>query len=161
MASDDRGRAAATTPPPKAIGLGAPTSMWIYFEIVEIPALIDAIGDELARHGGAARIDGRTVEPEAGVDPRDWRYHVGELQRMLGDVEQAAETRVHGRFDVLWPTVMAHGVVARRGRPRRAARRRGGAPTSSPRRERPSPRRSGRFATSRPSTAAASLDVWL
>jgi len=64
------------------------------------------------RHGGSARIDGRSVEPQAaGVDPTDWRYHVGELQRMLGDVERAAETRVHGRFDVLWPTVMAHGVV--------------------------------------------------
>lgn len=113
MASDDRGRAAETTPPPKAIGMGAPTSMWIYFEIVEIPALLDAIGDELARHGGAARIDGRAVEPEADVDPRDWRYHVGELQRMLGDVEHAAETRAHGRFDVLWQTVMAHGVVHR------------------------------------------------
>lgn len=113
MASDDRGRAAEAAPPPKAIGMGAPTSMWIYFEIVEIPALLDAIGDELARHGGAARIDGRTVEPEAGVEPRDWRYHAGELQRMLGDVEHAAETRAHGRFDVLWPTVMAHGVVRR------------------------------------------------
>jgi hypothetical protein len=110
MASDDRGRAAEATPP-KAIGMGAPTSMWIYFEIAEIPALLDAIADELARYGGAARIDGRTIEPEAGVDPRDRRYHVGELQRMLGDVEHAADTRAHGRFDVLWPTVMAHGVV--------------------------------------------------
>jgi hypothetical protein len=110
MASDDRGRAVENTPP-KAVGMGAPTSMWIYFEIAEIPALLDAIGDELARYGGAARVDGRTVEPEAGVDPRDWRDHVGELQRMLGDVEHAADTRAHGRFDVLWPTVMARGVV--------------------------------------------------
>jgi len=112
MASEKRARGAASATPPKVIGLGAPTSVWIYFEIAEIPALIDAIGDvALARHGGSAQIDGRTVEPEAGVDPTDWRYHVGELQRMLGDVEHAAETRVHGRFDVLWPTVMAHGVV--------------------------------------------------
>jgi hypothetical protein len=111
MASEERARAAASPTPPKVIGLGAPTSVWIYFEIAEIPALIDAIGDEFARHGGSAQIHGRTVEPRAGVDPTDWRYHVGELQRMLGDVEQAAETRVHGRFDVLWPTVMAHGVV--------------------------------------------------
>jgi len=111
MASEKRPRAAASATPPKVIGLGAPTSVWIYFEMAEIPALIDAIGDQLARHGGAAQIDGRTVEPEAGVNPTDWRYHVGELQRMLGDVEHAAETRAHGRFDVLWPTVMAHGVV--------------------------------------------------
>jgi hypothetical protein len=40
MASGDRGRVAEATPP-KAVGMGARTSMSIYFEIAEIiPALL-------------------------------------------------------------------------------------------------------------------------
>jgi hypothetical protein len=113
MASDRAAAAAARVAAPKAIGLGAPTSMRIFFERCEIPALIDAIAEVLARHGGAVRVDGRTVEPEDGVDPRGWRVHVGELYRMLGDVEDAAADRAwrYDRFDVLWPTVLALDVV--------------------------------------------------
>lgn len=113
MATEERARGGASTTPPKVIGLGAPISVWIYFEISEIPALLDAIGDELARHGCSAQTNGRTVEPKSGVDPADWRYQTGELRRMLGDVEQAAQTRAHGCFDVLWPTVLTHGVLHR------------------------------------------------
>jgi hypothetical protein len=82
--------------PPKVVGLGAPISVWIYFEVSEIPALDDAIRDELARH--AARPDG-------------WNDHIAELRRMLADVEQARATRCAGRFDVVWPTMLAHRVV--------------------------------------------------
>lgn len=89
MANEDRARASTNATPPKVIGMGAPISVWIYFEVSEIPALLDALGDELARHGCPAPINGRTVEPKTDVDPADWRYHVGELQRMLGDVEGA------------------------------------------------------------------------
>lgn len=109
--SDQRTRASTGATPPKVIGLGTPISVWIYFEVSEIPALLDAIGDELARRGCSAQINGRTVEPKAGVDPAAWRYQIDELQRMLGDVEGATSKYSHRRFDVLWPTVMAHGVV--------------------------------------------------
>lgn len=101
----------SATPPPKVVGMGAPISVWIYFEVSEIPALIDAIGDERARYRHEPQIGGPTVEPEPRVDPAAWRDHVGELERMLGDLEQAAKTRTHGRFDVLWPTALANGVL--------------------------------------------------
>jgi len=110
MASE-RARADTNATPPKVIGMGAPISVWIYFARLEIPALLDALGDELARHGCAAQINGRSVEPRSGVDPADWRYQVSELQRMLGDVKAATPKYPRSRFDVLWPTVMAHGVV--------------------------------------------------
>ena len=112
MPSDDPGRAGMNALSPKVIGLGAPTSMRIFFDLSEVPALLDAIGDELAKHGCASQIRGRSVEPEDGVDPADWRYHVSELQRMLGDIEEAAKPRYpFDRIDVLWPTVMTRNVV--------------------------------------------------
>ena len=112
MASDDRMLVPATrVTPPKVIGLGAPISVRIDFDPAEIPALLDALGDELARHGGSARINGRTIESTPGVDPADWREHLGELHTMLDDVQRAAGMRTHGRFDVLWPTAVARGVL--------------------------------------------------
>ena len=77
MASDDCGCAVEATPP-KAVGMGAPTSMWIYFEIAEIPALIDAIADEWP---GTAAPRGSTGGPSSPRRrrPAGWRYHVGEL----------------------------------------------------------------------------------
>ena len=97
--------------PPKVIGLGARISVWIDFDVAEIPALLDALGDELARHGGSARINVRAIEPAPDVDPGDWRDHLVELRKMLDNVDRGATMRAHGRFDVLWPTVLARGVV--------------------------------------------------
>lgn len=111
-ARHDRGLGAATTLSSKVIGLGAPTSVRMFLELSEVPSLLDALGDELARHGCGSHIKGRDVEREADVDPAGWRYHASELQRMLGDIEHASEPRYpFDRIEVLWPTVMAHGVV--------------------------------------------------
>jgi hypothetical protein len=113
MVGEPRGRA-GVSPTAKVIGLGAPTSVRILFELAEVPALLDAIGDELARYGCASEIRGRTLRADSAVDPADWRYHVAELHRMLGDIERAAEPRyAFDRVDVLWPTVLARGVLHR------------------------------------------------
>ncbi len=81
--------------PPKVVGLGAPISVWIYFDVSETRALAAAIGDELTRYG----------------DRREWVDQTNELGRMLADIEQTRARRAAGRFDVVWPTVLAHAVV--------------------------------------------------
>jgi hypothetical protein len=107
-----RGLGGANTSSSKVVGLGAPTSVRMVLELSEVPSLLDAIGDELARHGCGSHIKGREFERETDVDPADRRYHAGELQRMLGDIERASESRyAFDHIRVLWPTVMAHGVV--------------------------------------------------
>jgi hypothetical protein len=105
-----RPRAGAGGPPPeKVIGLGAPTSVWILFELPEVPALLDAIGDELGRYGCGPD---RTETAKNDADPTGWQYHVAELHRMLGDLEGALEPDyLSDRVDVLWPTVLAHEVL--------------------------------------------------
>lgn len=99
--------------PAKVVGLGAPISVWIYFEVSEIPALEAAIVDELARHGVAAATTSYAAEPKPGVDPADWADQIAELRRMQADLAQACSSRSKGRFDVVWPTALAHGVVHR------------------------------------------------
>jgi hypothetical protein len=91
----------------KVIGLGAPTSVRMILELSEVPSLLNALGDELARHGCGSQIKGRHVESESDLDPADWRYHASELYRMLGDIERASEPRyAFDHIEVLWPTVM-------------------------------------------------------
>ena len=111
MTREARPRARVERRHSKVIGLGAPVSVLVYLEVAEIPALKDAIADQVAHHGGSAQIDGRTVQPEAGVDPTAWRDHVGELRRMLGDVERGPKSAIDGRFSVLWPSSMAYDVI--------------------------------------------------
>ena len=98
--------------PSKVLGLGAPISVWIYFEVVEIPALVDAIDDEIAGYNARG--------PANGSGPA-WSDHIGELRRMRAELTAAQAARSAGRVDVIWPTVLAHGVV--HGAARHAQRR--------------------------------------
>lgn len=128
MATDHPRGLSGNAAPPKVVGLGAPISVWIYFDVSEIPALVDAIDDELARYGASAQRDGRPARLQTGRDPSNWSNHIGELHRMLADVQRAAATTTR-RFDVVWRTVMAHAIVhgavrhAERRADRAAARR--------------------------------------
>jgi hypothetical protein len=108
-APDHAGFEAGT--PLKVVGLGAPISVRIAFEISEIPALLDAIDEQLGRYGAAVQRNGRGGATPADVDPADWSDHIGELRRMRADVEQAKEVRGAERVVVMWPTVLAHDVV--------------------------------------------------
>jgi hypothetical protein len=151
MASEERARAGASAT--KVIGLGAPTSVWIYFEIAEIPALIDAIGDEFARHGGSAQIDGRTLEPEARC-----RSHRLALPRRRAASAWSvtssrrprracmAASRSSGRRSWLTASCAARSTAPSAGPPRRPL-------ATRPRRETRSQRRGGPSATSRRSKA--------
>jgi hypothetical protein len=95
------------------LGLGAPISVWIYFEVVEIPALVDAIDDEIAGYSARGQANG------SGPACSD---HVGELRRMRAELTAAqAAHKSAGRVAVIWPTVLAHGVV--HGAARHAQRR--------------------------------------
>ena len=85
--------------PPKVVGLGAPISVWIYFDVIEIPAVAAAIADELARYSDPRETNG------------DWADHAHELRSMRADIELASASRVAGRFGVTWPTALAHPVV--------------------------------------------------
>jgi hypothetical protein len=112
----DHPRVRAHVMPPKVIGMGAPVSVWIYFEVREIPALAEAIGDELARRGCAPATDGHT-QPETDVDSADRGEQIDLLRQMLADLERAdAIWTTRGRFDVVWRTALArdviHGAVA-------------------------------------------------
>ena len=110
--SDDDQPPADASAPTKVIGLGAPTSVRVFLEVAEVPALLCAIGDELARHGCASDIRGRALTADVDVEPADWRYHVAELHRMLGDIEAATKPEyAFDRVEVLWPTVLAHRVL--------------------------------------------------
>ena len=85
--------------PPKVVGLGAPISVWIYFDVIEIPAVAAAIAEELDRYSDRGNANG------------EWADHADELRSMLADIELASASRVTGRFDVVWPTVLAHSVL--------------------------------------------------
>jgi hypothetical protein len=100
----------STDATPKVIGLGAPISVRISFEIAEIPALIDAIDDQLGRYGAPPQRNDRGRGPARDPHAVEWSDHIGELRRMRAHMEHAA---AHGpeRFDVVWPTVLAHDVV--------------------------------------------------
>jgi hypothetical protein len=100
MAPPDLPTAIAAAPA-KVVGLGAPISVWIHLDLIEIPALTAAIRDELVRYS------------DGGSTAGEWTDHTNELQRMLADVEQAENRRATGRFDVVWPTVLAHAVIGR------------------------------------------------
>lgn len=104
MTPDSAQSPAAATP--KVIGLGAPISVRISFEIAEIPALIDAIDDQLGRYGAPPQRNGRGPAPDPHA--AEWSDHIGELRRMRAHVEHARQPE---RFDVVWPTVLAHDVV--------------------------------------------------
>lgn len=110
MASDPQAGSRAVPTPPKVIGLGAPISVWIYFEVSEIPAVLDAIRDQLAEYAERPAPNG-TRPADDGDAPGAWSDHIGELEQMLAAVERAQATHAHGRFDVVWPTMLAHGVV--------------------------------------------------
>jgi hypothetical protein len=92
----------------KVVGLGAPISVRIRFKASEIQALCDAIDGELDGYGAASHRDGHVAVPDDAAEHRD---HIEELRRMLDDVQRAAITNARGGFEVLWPTVLARGVV--------------------------------------------------
>jgi hypothetical protein len=97
--------------PPKVIGVGAPISVWISFEALEIPALAAAIGDQLTNHGASPQSCGHAGRPPADAEPRS-NDHIAQLQRMLADLEHAdAILTPPGRFDVVWRTALARHVV--------------------------------------------------
>ena len=95
----------------KVVGLGAPICVWIQFEACEAHALTSAIIDELALY--LVRKDAHEatrVDVTGGED--GWDAHIAELRRMGADVERArASTRT--RFEVVWPTLLAHEVLRR------------------------------------------------
>jgi hypothetical protein len=88
--------------PPKVLGLGAPISVQIAVEATEIPALIEAIEDELAHYAHRAR--------SRDEDGEGWSDHVDELRRMRAELQGAAAAG-EASFDVVWPTVLAYDVV--------------------------------------------------
>lgn len=106
--------------PPKVVGLGGPISVWIYLNMIEIPALAAAIADELARY--------EQRPGECAAPPDDRAAHAATLRSMLADLDEAKATRTTGRFDVVWPTALAH--VAVRGAVARAGRRLARAPAA-------------------------------
>lgn len=84
--------------PLKVVGLGAPVSMAITFHPCEAAVLADAVRGELAAY--------EQRDPSDGA----WADHIGELRAMLADIDARPTRR---QFEVVWPTVLAHGVVQR------------------------------------------------
>lgn len=60
-------------------------------------------------------------EPADSNGQPAWGDHIGELQRIRAELTRAETNRVAGGVDVIWPTVLAHGVV--HGAARHAQRR--------------------------------------
>jgi hypothetical protein len=65
MTTEHRPDLGGDSSPPKVLGLGAPISVWIYFEVVEIPALVDAIDDEIAGYTTRSPADTNGSRPGA------------------------------------------------------------------------------------------------
>lgn len=84
--------------PMKVVGLGAPVSMAITFHPCEVAVLADAVRGELAAYE-------QRDPDERGA----WADHLGELRAML-DIDARPPRK---QFEVVWPTVLAYGVVQR------------------------------------------------
>lgn len=84
--------------PDKVVGFGRPASVAINFHPCEVGTLIEAVEEELSDY------EQRSTEEGGWVD------HIGELRAMLDDI---AARRSRREFRVIWPTVLAHGVVHR------------------------------------------------
>lgn len=91
--------------PSKVVGLGAPISVRIFLEPSEIPVLLAAIDEEVAGYARRAQLG--AASPERNDD--GWIHHIGELARMRTDVDVATAMELV----VVWPTVLALGVVHR------------------------------------------------
>lgn len=105
MAAEPRPPIGATRARSKVVGLGAPISVRIVLEPFELSVFRAAIDEE---------VTGYTTRAEPGASSQDrngdgWDDHTDELARMRADLDGAAEREVV----VVWPTVLAYGVVRR------------------------------------------------
>jgi hypothetical protein len=103
----------------KVVGLGAPICVRIRFEACEAAVVIDELRAEIIAHE-TSEADARTAIGDSPPGDQSRRDRLGELRRMLGQIERDGEPPP-AAFEVLWPAALAIDVL--RGALREAAER--------------------------------------